>query len=897
MPTKASKPLILVAALTAFLATASIRAATPSEGTLNGPNDSKLGQRASLSYTGAAVYGALAINQLAAGPYCATTPVAPPPQCDSFTLHLNLPAGWETRNAGKVLAKLLVNVDWSDAPQGSTMDLDVLVFDSEGSQVGSGENDNNASAIPHEDVTVDRVSSGDYRIIVAGIVGGAPSYKATVKLVYAKDERINTILDRTLLFSPATIVNPSLFGGEPAVTTDRSNPKAWWIDWPIGFRSNTGILTRSLDGGDTFRLMTNPRCPFRRKPGCLTLGGGDTMTAVSKSGVVYWADQEILANEAVSVSLDHGVTWPADHENAITSLDVENDRQWLATDGDLRAYISATTATGTGLARTEDAGKTWQAIQPIRGEVPSASAPMVVDETGGKLNGTLYMLGRDLSLHVSRDHGNTFTNWPDGDHPNTGPAGDSGGTPLGTPPPWMSIDRAGNLYVAWTDASDGIVRLSTMLASSPANAGAKLGSTWSKPVKVSIPPAVSTIFTQVAAGDAGRVAIAYQGAATKSSPASMPAGTPWYVYVAISTDALCQWKKACPEGPSFIQNQLSARTNHIGNICTSGTACVAIPNADRNLADFFDLDVDAAGRVGVTWTDDNHGVVFDPTTARGGYISFAKVVGGPSLTASVGSFRPASGSTLTAAGGRGLAKKGDAKWPINDSGGTDFPTLDLLGQSVSSTASSMKISVDLASTKDLSLGLGAGYEAQHVKYLTRWAHGQDVYFVAADATGDETTFYGGKVDSNDEMLRTSVTSVYGTKYVRDFDVTGKIEDGKITFEVPFTAVGNLRKGDRIFSLQSFTMVGLTDALQSVYTSPDTIDVTPPMDYQVGATSASVLPAKVQPKKPASGSTGNEKPGKGLAATGVSGETAGVMLVAAAAALVALRSRRRGFAKG
>jgi hypothetical protein len=373
----------------------------------------------------------------------------------------------------------------------------------------------------------------------------------------------------------------------------------------------------------------------------------------------------------------------------------------------------------------------------------------------------------------------------------------------------------------------------------------------------------------------------------------MPAGTPWYVYVAISTDALCQWTKTCATGPSFRQTQLSARTNHIGNICTSGTVCAANPSADRNLADFFDLDVDAAGRVGVAWTDDNHGIIFGPTTTRGGYVSFAKVVDGPSLTASVGSFAAAAASSLSATGARVVARAGDALWPLNASGSVNFPTLDLLGESVSSGGGALTITVDLASTKDLSLGLGAGYQAEHAKYLTRWEHGKDVYFVAADTTGGTPTFYGGKIDANDELIRTAGTSVYGTKYVRDFDVSGKVEDGKITFSVPFSAVGDLRPGDRIFSMQSFTMVGLPDSVQTLYTSPDTIDATPPMDYQVGATTA-VLGSKVTKKQTAGKTAGKPatKTGKHLPATGVGGETTGVLLVAAAAMAWRFRSSRR-----
>src|SRR5207247_663817 len=87
-------------------------------------------------------------------------------------------------------------------------------------------------------------------------------------------------------------------------------------------------------------------CQNRRNPGCLTGGGGDTETAISKHGVVYFANQEVLANEAASVSTDHGSAWPLDRQHAFTSPDITNDRQWLAVYNDKIAWLAASSENG-----------------------------------------------------------------------------------------------------------------------------------------------------------------------------------------------------------------------------------------------------------------------------------------------------------------------------------------------------------------------------------------------------------------------------------------------------------------------------------------------------------------------------------------------------------------------
>lgn len=881
---KTTKFLVVTSALVAILASVGVRGATPSEGTITAPTDNKLGERAKLTYEGAPVVGAIVFQETAAAPLCADLPVSPPGQCDEFTLHLAMPADWYAKRLGKVTARLEVTIDWSDAPGAESQDIDLLIFDSGGNQVGSGETDNIASGVPHENAAVARPLGGDYRIITAGIIGSVPSYTGIVRFILEPDAPINTIATKEIKFGAASVVSPIVLGGEPLVIADHTQSDTWWIDWPIGTRSQTGVLYRSTDDGASWRQVINARCPERRQPGCLTGGGGDTVTAISKGGVVYWANQEGLANEAVNVSTDHGITWPADRENAITNLDGTADRQWLATHGDQTAWISATAVgLGVGVARTDDGGMTWQTLAPLDAEVTGSSAPMVADDTGGPNDGTLYILtdANGLSIHVSRDKGATFTTYPNTDAPNSGPA--AGTLPSPILIPWLAIDRAGNLYVAWSDTADGAVHMTTMKASDPRNKGDKLGSTWSKPVRVSIPPANSTVFSQIVAGDPGRVAVTYQGADIEEAPSEAPAGTPWSVYAAFSTDALCQWDGSCSRGPAFAQTRVTERINHVGQICVSGIGCTADPEADRSLLDFFDLAVDTDGRVGVTWTDDHFGILNSATTDRTGYIMFAKILNGPSLRSGKAAFGTAS---FGAVPGASVARAGNAVWPINEPGGRNFSTLDLLGGSVSLGLTDMKFQMKLASTENLADGLAAGIGTTHVKYLTRWAFKDDIYFVAADTTGDEPRFYGGRVDAGDEMLRTAVTTVYGTTYTPEFDVEGSVSNGSIQFSVPLNKIGNPRVGDRFYSVQSFTIVGPDDALQTIYTSAEAIDATPSVDYVVGA---KVLGARVaRTTKPAA----KPKPKGGqLPATGVGGESTGVVLLSAAALAWVLRGRR------
>src|SRR4051812_14509812 len=139
-----------------------------------------------------------------------------------------------------------------------------------------------------------------------------------------------------LKFDPSTLVSAHFLGSEPQTTVEHkvanANPNATanrvFIDWPLSSRSEIGQLSRSLDGGKSFRLLLDLKCSARSRPNCATGGGGDTENAVNfHTGHVMFADQEVVANEAYAASLDHGDTFLS--QSPVTNVSAV-DRQWIA---------------------------------------------------------------------------------------------------------------------------------------------------------------------------------------------------------------------------------------------------------------------------------------------------------------------------------------------------------------------------------------------------------------------------------------------------------------------------------------------------------------------------------------------------------------------------------------
>src|SRR5205085_8002859 len=142
------------------------------------------------------------------------------------------------------------------------------------------------------------------------------------------------------------VVSAQFLGAEPQTTMERTN-SPWappgnpggisdnrvFVDWPLSSRSNIGQLSRSTDGGDSFRLLVDQTCAPRSRPNCATGGGGDTDSDVNlANGDVFFADQEVLANEASATSTSHGDSFLL--QSPIGGSATATDREWLAATDD-----------------------------------------------------------------------------------------------------------------------------------------------------------------------------------------------------------------------------------------------------------------------------------------------------------------------------------------------------------------------------------------------------------------------------------------------------------------------------------------------------------------------------------------------------------------------------------
>ena len=147
--------------------------------------------------------------------------------------------------------------------------------------------------------------------------------------------------------------------------------------------------------------------------------------------------------------------------------------------------------------------------------------------------------------------------------------------------PAVAVDPTnGNIYATWSNASTAGTNVYFSFS-------ADAGASWSSPVIVNTAPANTAIFPWVAA-QAGTADVVYYGTTGANA-----AGAVWNVYFAQTTN----------NGTSFSQSVVNATSNHVGVICTQGTACAP---GTRNLLDFFEVGIDPLnGLAAIVYVDDN----------------------------------------------------------------------------------------------------------------------------------------------------------------------------------------------------------------------------------------------------------------------------------------------------
>jgi hypothetical protein len=731
-------------------------------------------------------------------------------------------------------------------------------------------------------------------------------------------------------FGTPVVANFWTPGFEPDVAQDKSPGSApIYETWPNGFSTTISYAARSDDGGRSFHFVEGSL--LGKTTTCI--GGGDSELTISPvDGKLYFADLQGLTDFSNSVSSNHGKSW---NTSCFAVNDPGVDRQWLAldTNGNTssvgasatggRAYFTydniAQNPNGNSLVMNESVDGVHFGSNCVLPAIPCLGQPAVISPSEGLPGNTLVDNTKggafQHSVYVAHNNGSedsavvSYCRGPASGPKTAATVAKACTTPAANPldvnANWhdvqvrpadphviveafvvIAIDSAGNLYMTWAEYpinSNGITPGGGKVMFAASKDG---GAHWTTPFRVSPTSLKSPVFPWIAAGDPGRIDIAYYGAPQEGEdksygPDSLTKTGTWNLYLDQSLNALSGT-------PTFTHTLVSDHQLKWGNISTQGLG----GSSDRSLGDYMQVQVGKHGEALLSYVDDtsenrNPDFTFgsgqSPAEAAGPTM-FAVQSSGPSLYKSVGTI---SGDTRRPYGkvsdptGRGFP---DAYYGFLGSDTNSTKGMDIGGVTITQADSQhLRITMstadsNLASNLASSLSLG-GTTAD---WIVRWAapsyhksngHGGylgdgDMFYVGMESTnGGTPKYFTGSTDS----LNTSHAKYF--IYTPKTSVPGSIKGNTITWTVPLSAVGSPPKGAGLYSVTGFTSTQLLPSEPTVplinggvlttYTPPNLIDAAQPTTYTIGTLTPGV-PGSTKPPGTSNSSGG----GSGLAATGL-----------------------------
>jgi hypothetical protein len=520
----------------------------------------------------------------------------------------------------------------------------------------------------------------------------------------------------TNIFSPSVFVDYKRFGGEPTVTVDRypGGNDVTYVSGPNGFAfPHYSPFFKSGDLGQTFRIPAH--VPSFGQTFGTGGGGGDSYQVVGQvTHKVFFVDLPGPGCVTMNTSSDQGETWVGDNIGCGQSPGAIDDRQWDAVDETAplplgntgNVYVSFINFTNAALptlalARSTHDGApgtfiTDSVCNTLNGQVPSSTTcpdpldselqvagPPVVDYYNTHniyipfVRGTPIIPGvsagppYSLWIAKSTDGGSTWTR--------------NAVAPLGAHNPvnlfpQLAIDKAGNLYYTWSQTQGPAQDASGFTGEQDVyyTFSTDRGATWVPPIPLTQESNDSAVMPWMVAGDPGRVDLVYYKANSglNSNVGFDDSGNPmvWNVYFAQSLNAL-------NTGSNFKSVQISDHPNHLGGICTAGLSC----SGDRDLLDFFTVDVDHLGAANVVWADDNTSRGSDTRNKFSRQLSGVSVFKNQSL--SLMNTWPIKDHSVTDRGGDTYDELGVAN--------TACPGMDLLGAGASRSGDLITVSLTL----------------------------------------------------------------------------------------------------------------------------------------------------------------------------------------------------------
>lgn len=613
-----------------------------------------------------------------------------------------------------------------------------------------------------------------------------------------------------ITFHNNTMADFSATSGEPIIKVD--NKDRIFVTTPFGLSTTVSILWRSDDGGRTYL----PLGPPILRDAVAGPGGGDSDVDFDEKGRVYFIDLS-AACVTVAVSEDGGNTFPADRTSYVSCVSDRtngaiDDRQWIAGFGDGRAYSTWRNLAGSTfyMFKTSDAGRTWDKGR-VLGTV-SQSGPLKIDKTKRRV--TVNGQERDAILvYQVYYNGNNIrmfrvTDFDDGSEPMVEDFSiyNGGSEDVSFVFPVLTVDRAGNLYAAWSQAqSTPGTSQSIWMATSTDR-----GKTWSQRKRVSTMTGTN-IMPWIVAGDAGRAAVVWYRSTLAGNPNTL--ASEWTIHMA-------QTLNAFDAAPSFEAAQVSQNVVHRGEICTDGTLCDA-QGRDRSFLEYPSVHMDSKGAAVVVYNDNTN-------QSEGPYVMTAKQATGPSLLSSVGQLgrepgavtittpaanHSAAGGTLTVAGTHTVPPKnfdrdeaGDAHFRSTDPNraGADLRSVTVREEGGDLVVTMQVADLTSAAVTSAATSVPAG---EGMLYLTQWDYNDTIYWLGAEVRPAGATYYTGTLG----MIRSATSKkfiTYNPDLVKSQQVRGAMTaaaPGQITIRVPKSVVGNPTAGAQFHTLTAYAL--------------------------------------------------------------------------------------------
>ena len=525
-----------------------------------------------------------------------------PTSCDDFTLHVQVPDGYDAAH------ELKVDVSWDN----SAADFDLYVLDKAGNPVGTS-----ASSADPEQVVLP-AKAGDYTVRVVPFAPLGQSYTAKA-----------TVTDKPADPAPGTDTPPGFdnyaapsslsnanSAGEPSIGTN-------WSSGATLYQAYLSTYKVAFDDSSSPAKASWTDVSAKAGNGCAA-GSTQSLDPIlftdHQTGRTF-ESQLTGANSATCWTDDDGKTWHpstgggipsgVDHQTIGGGAYTPDGLGSLPTNTYPHAvyYCSQDIATAF-CAASHDGGTTFGPGVPTYSLLDCGGLHGHVKVAR---DGTAYLpnksCGSNAALVTSTDNGQS---WTVHKVPGSSP-GDSD--------PSVGIGSGGTVYFSYV-GSDG----------RPAVAVSHdKGKTWEHNQPLGTEFGINNaVFPAAVAGDDDRAAVAFIGTPTDGNyqDAKTFKGE-WHLYVATTYDGGKTWQTsdATPNDP--VQR---------GSICTAGTTC----GNDRNLLDFMDVTTDEAGRIEVGYADGCIGACVDdpthtsgagPADAQAAYATIARQSSGKTLFA------------------------------------------------------------------------------------------------------------------------------------------------------------------------------------------------------------------------------------------------------------------------